>query len=118
MLPDAETRRRPDERDAGARRARLGAARRSSEDLRRARALLAEAMPAGDAETIAYCAQFLGSVGEMLGDRDLTSAARVATEPGGALLLAGLLDRRLARGAKQGRLSLDQAVASEAPRSR
>ena len=61
-------------------------------------ALLAEAMPAGDGETVAYCAQFLGSVGEMLGDRDLRAAARVAGDPGGALLLAGLLDRRLGAG--------------------
>ena len=29
-----------------------------------------------DAETVGYCAQFLGSVGEMLGDRDLFAAAR------------------------------------------
>ena len=66
--------------------------------MRRARALLAEAMPAGDRETVAYCAQFVGSIGEMLADRDLAAAAKVAAEPGGALLLAGLLDRRLGAG--------------------
>ena len=97
VLPDAETRRRPDER-ALALEGRASVQAALGEDLRRARGLLAEAMPTGDADTIAYCAQFLGSVGEMLGDRDLASAARVATEPGGALLLAGLLDRRLGAG--------------------
>ncbi|HVL20944.1 MAG TPA: response regulator [Amaricoccus sp.] len=97
VLPDADTRRRPDERElALAGRASVKAA--LEEDLRRARALHAEAMPAGDAETVAYCAQFVGSVGEMLGDRDLRAAARVAGDPGGALLLAGLLDRRLGAG--------------------
>ena len=30
----------------------------------------------GDGETVAYCAQFLGSVGEMLGDRELRRGAR------------------------------------------
>jgi hypothetical protein len=99
VLPDAETRRRPDERQLALEgRASVRAA--LDEDLRRARALLADAMPAGDRDTVAYCAQFVGSVGEMLGDRDLTSAARVATEPGGALLLAGLLDRRLGAGSR------------------
>jgi len=97
VLPDAETRRRPDEREVALEgRASVRAA--LDEDLRRARRLLAEAMPAGDRETVAYCAQFLGSVGEMLGDRDLCAAARVAGVPGGALVLAGLLDRRLGAG--------------------
>jgi CheY-like chemotaxis protein len=97
VLPDAETRRRPDEREVALEgRASVRAA--LDEDMRRARALLAEAMPAGDRETVAYCAQFLGSVGEMLGDRDLAAAARTAAEPGGALILAGLLDRRLGAG--------------------
>ena len=63
---------------------------------------MADAVPAGDAETIAYCAQFLGSVGEMLGDRDLHAAARGAETPDGAARVAALLDRRLGRaGAKQ-----------------
>ena len=97
VLPDADTRRRPDERElALAGRASVLAA--LDEDLRRARGLLTDAMPSGDKETVAYCAQFLGSVGEMLGDGDLAAAARVAAEPGGALLLAGLLDRRLGAG--------------------
>ncbi len=94
VLPDAESRRRPDERElALAGRASMRGA--LEEDLRRARALLAVALPADDAETVAYCAQFLGSVGEMLGDRDLAAAARAAAEPAGAGLLARLLDRRL-----------------------
>lgn len=101
VLPDAASRRRPDEREVMLTgRASVGAA--LDEDLRRARALLAEAVPAGDAETIAYCAQFLGSVGEMLGDRDLFAAARGAEAPGGAARLAALLDARLGRsGARQ-----------------
>ena len=97
MLPDAETRRRPDEREL-ALAGRASVRRRSTRTCAGRGALLAEAMPAGDGETVAYCAQFVGSVGEMLGDRDLRAAARVAGEPGGALLLAGLLDRRLGAG--------------------
>jgi DNA-binding response OmpR family regulator len=95
VLPDAETRRRPDERElAVAGRASVRAA--LEEDVRRARALLSEAVAMSDSETIAYCAQFVGSVGEMLGDRELSAAARVAAGgPGGAALLADLLDRRL-----------------------
>lgn len=97
VLPDAETRRRPEERALDLEgRASMRAA--LDEDLRRARSLLAEAMPQGDRDTVAYCAQFVGSVGEMLADGDLSAAARVAVEPGGALLLAGLLDRRLGAG--------------------
>ena len=98
VLPDATSRRRPDERElmlTGC--ASVGAA--LDEDLRRARALLSEAIPAADSETIAYCAQFLGSVGEMLGDRDLFAAARASEDTGGAERLAALLDRRT--GAKQ-----------------
>ncbi|HVL22092.1 MAG TPA: response regulator, partial [Amaricoccus sp.] len=68
VLPDADSRRGPDARElALTDRASVGSA--LAEDLRRARSLLAQAIPEGDAETIAYCAQFLGSVGEMLGDR-------------------------------------------------
>jgi CheY-like chemotaxis protein len=94
VLPDAETRRRPDERDVAlAGRASVRAA--LDEDLRRARRLLAEAMPAGDGETVAYCAQFLGSVGEMLGDAELAAAARAAHKPGGPVILAALVERRL-----------------------
>ncbi len=102
VLPDAESRRGPDVRDlALTGRASLDSA--LAEDLRRARALLAEAIPAGDDETVAYCAQFLGSVGEMLGDRDLFAAARAARAPAGAPALATLLDRRLGVRAQGGR---------------
>lgn len=98
VLPDADGRRRPDERElALATRASVGSA--LNDDLRRARALLAEAIPSQDAETIRYCAQFVGSVGEMLADRDLLAAARAATGPDGAARLAALLDGRL--GVKQ-----------------
>jgi DNA-binding response OmpR family regulator len=94
VLPDAETRRRPDDRElALAGRASVLAA--LEDDLRRARALLADAVPAGDAETVAYCAQFLGSVGEMLADAELTAAARAAAAGTGAARLAELLERRL-----------------------
>jgi DNA-binding response OmpR family regulator len=94
VLPDAETRRGPDERElALAGRASVGVA--LAEDMRRARALLGEALPAGDLETVAYCAQFLGSVGEMLGDQELAAAARGAHKPGGPVILAALVERRL-----------------------
>ena len=98
MLPDAETRRRPDERELTlAGRASVRAA--LEEDLRRARALLAEALPAGDAETVAYCAQFLGSVGEMLGGRASSPPPpAAAAQPGGPARLAALLERRLTGG--------------------
>src|SRR5262245_24685088 len=56
VLPDADTRQRPDERElALTGRASLHAA--LAEDLRRARSLLTTALSAGDTETIAYCAQ-------------------------------------------------------------
>jgi DNA-binding response OmpR family regulator len=91
VLPDAETRLRPDGRELGlAGRASVRAA--LEEDLRRARSLLADALATADGDTIAYCAQFLGSVGEMLEDRELTAAARAADGRG----LTVLLDRRLA----------------------
>jgi CheY-like chemotaxis protein len=96
VLPDAATRRGPDERKLLALAGRASVRIALEEDLRRARSLLAEAMPAGDADTIAYCAQFLGSVGEMLGDADLAAAARGAARPGGAAGLAASLDLRLA----------------------
>ncbi|MFT3972257.1 MAG: response regulator [Amaricoccus sp.] len=96
VLPDAESRRRPDERElllAG--RATVRAA--LEEDLLRARGLLADALPAGDADTVAYCAQFLQSVGEMLGDLDLATAARGAGTPVGAGLLTRMVEARLDR---------------------
>jgi DNA-binding response OmpR family regulator len=94
VLPDAESRRRPDMREL-ALEGRASVLAALAEDLRRARSLLAEALPAGDAETIAYCAQFVGSVGEMLGDAELAEAARGATEPGGEQRLAAVLEHRL-----------------------
>lgn len=90
VLPDGAGR-RPDGRDiAVAGRASVLAA--LDEDLRRARSLLVEAVAASDAETIAYCGQFLGSVAEMLGDADFVTARRPPID--GRLLLA-LIDRRL-----------------------
>lgn len=92
VLPDAATRRAPDERELSVQgRASMHVA--FEEDRRRAQALLAEALPAGDLETIAYCAQFLASVGETTGDVDLAAAARSAADEGGAARLAALLDR-------------------------
>lgn len=91
VLPDAETR-RPDGRDltlAG----RASVLSAYEEDLRRAHSLLAEAVRAGDIETVGYCAQFIGSVAEMLGDADLS--AQSALPRGGAALLA-LIESRLA----------------------
>lgn len=72
-LPDGAAR-RPDGRDlslAG----RASVASAFAEDLRKARALLAEAAPAGDGETVAYCAQFLRSCAGVLGDAGLAAAA-------------------------------------------
>jgi CheY-like chemotaxis protein len=90
VLPDADTRLRPDDRELGLNgRASVRAA--LDEDLRRALSLLADALTAGDDETVAYCAQFLGSVGDMLQDRELTAAARASDGAG----LAALLERRL-----------------------
>jgi CheY-like chemotaxis protein len=92
VLPDGETR-RPDGRDlAVAGRASVQAA--YEEDLRRAHSLLGEAARAADAETVAYCAQFLGSVAEMLGDAELATAA---ARPGGGAALHALIGARLGR---------------------
>lgn len=89
VLPDVETRRAPDERVVDlSDRASLKAA--YADDLSRARALLQEACRVHDAETIAYCAQFLGSVGEMLSDRRLSDIARETIDA--PHLAAGLLD--------------------------
>jgi DNA-binding response OmpR family regulator len=79
VLPDADSRRGPDEKelallDSASVRAAL------ADDLRRAEGLLREAMEADDRETIAYCAQFLGSVGEMLRDGELCRRARAAAD--------------------------------------
>lgn len=94
VLPDAETRRQPEDAElmlhdrASVRCALEG-------DLRRARSLLADALPGGDTDTVAYCAQFLHSVGGMLGDRELVTTARAAARGDSAGDLAHLLDRRL-----------------------
>lgn len=88
VLPDAGQRRRDDRDLAVAGRASVQAA--FVEDLKRARSLLCDAAVAGDADTIAYCAQFLGSCAEMLGDAELAAAAR----GDGAALLAQI-DARL-----------------------
>lgn len=97
VLPDAETRRPEDREMALAGRASVRSA--FEEDLRRARSLLTEAMRANDAETIAYGAQFLRSVGEMLTDPELGSTARAVTaEPAKAAELVDLLERRLSPG--------------------
>ena len=75
VLPDAESRRGPDEREvmlAG----RASVRTALGEDLIRAQSLLADAGRTDDDDTVAYCAQFLGSVGDMLGDADLAAAAR------------------------------------------
>jgi hypothetical protein len=70
-------------------------------DLRRALALLETAVPAGDAETIAYCAQFLGALGDDGAEVALAEAARAARAAtpaeGGDALIASLR-RRLAEG--------------------
>jgi CheY-like chemotaxis protein len=67
-------------------------------DLRRALALLEAAVPAGDAETVAYCAQFLGALGDDGAEAALAEAARAAagatSTEGGAALIA-CLRRRL-----------------------
>ncbi len=92
VLPDAESRRRPDESEF-ALHGRASVTAALDEDLRRARSLLGDALAHGDDDTVAYCTQFLGSIGEMLADGELAAAAR---STGPAPLLA-LLDRRLAR---------------------
>jgi CheY-like chemotaxis protein len=96
VLPDAKTRRKPaDDRDV-ALKGRASVRTALQDDLRRALSLLTEAVPSEDSDTIAYCAQFLASVGDMLQDSDLSSAARaVDTLPAGAELLTGLVERRL-----------------------
>lgn len=95
VLPDAESR-RP---DGGSYAPQSSAAVQAAfeDDLRRAQALLAAAVPAGDAETIGYCAQFLGSIGEMLCEAELVAVARAAGEPNGGQRLAEFVDARLAR---------------------
>jgi CheY-like chemotaxis protein len=89
VLPDAGARRRDDRDIAVAGRASVQAA--FVEDLRRAQSLLVDATAANDADTIAYCAQFLGSCAEVLGDADLAAAS--ARPVDGAPLLACVAKR-------------------------
>lgn len=95
VLPDAESR-RP---DGGVLAPQASAAVLAAfeDDLRRAQTLLAAAVPAGDVETVGYCAQFLGSVGEMLCDAELAAVARKADGPDGGERLAKIVEVRLAR---------------------
>ncbi len=99
VLPDRESRHRPSD-DEVAMTGRASVQSALTEDLRRAQSLLFEADRTGDEDTAAYCAQFLGSVGEMLGDGELAEAARHARADAGAGALLGLLDRRLGGGAQ------------------
>ena len=95
VLPDAGSRLKPEDREV-ALKGRASVAAALEEDLRRARCLLTEALDAEDADTVAYCGQFLGSVGEMLEDAGLMRAASDAVAaPGGAQRLIALLDERL-----------------------
>jgi len=94
VLPDAATRRGPDEREvmlAG----RASVRTALGEDLIRAQSLLCDAERTDDTDTVAYCAQFLGSVGDMLGDPELSAAAR----EGRADRMLEALTVRLMRGA-------------------
>ena len=100
VLPDRESRHRPSDAEV-AMTGRASVLRALTEDLRRAQSLLIEAERTEDAETAAYCAQFLGSVGEMLGDGELADAARGAQDAAGAGRLLDLIDRRLGSGLRQ-----------------
>ncbi len=94
VLPDAD-KRRPEEREL-ALQGRASMRLAFEEDLRRAWSLLREAVKADDAEPIAYCAQFLHSVGEMIADRELDAAAcSAASSPTGPERLLTLLEERL-----------------------
>lgn len=96
VLPDAASRRGPDEQRQLALMDRASMRTAFSEDLTRAKSLLEEAVRTTDDETIAYCAQFVGSVGEMLEDAQLTAAAREAAEaPSNAYVLLNLLTERV-----------------------
>jgi CheY-like chemotaxis protein len=73
-------------------------------DLRRALDLLERAVPEADAETVAYCAQFLATLGDRDADAAVAQAARAAeaaADPvqGGAAIVASLR-RRLVEGVR------------------
>lgn len=95
VLSDADSRRGPDQRtvdfsDRASMRIAL------NEDMLRAQALLNEAMKENDAETIAYCSQFLASIGEMLDDPELARTAKSAvTDAASASALMLLLAARI-----------------------
>ena len=97
VLPDAESRRGPDE-------ARVALGDRASirtalvQDLSRARSLQFEARECRDDETGHYCRQFVGSVGEMLGDTALVASARAGWGAASAPALLALLQARLGGG--------------------
>ncbi len=101
VLPDANERQMPGANELSLDgRASMRAA--FDADLKRAHAMLAEAIRGADTETIAYCAQFVGSVGEMLADPALSTAARAAVGPGdGAADLIARLGDRIAAHARQ-----------------
>ncbi len=97
VLSDADSRIGPDQRS-------VDFSDRSSmriafiEDMLRAQTLLNEAMKENDAETIAYCSQFLVSIGEMLDDQELARTARAAVSDAGSaaelmLLLAARIQK-------------------------
>ena len=90
-LPDAD-RRRADGGDI-ALEGRASIAAAFEDDLRRAGALLRDAIRTDDPETVAYCAQFLGSVAATLGDAPL---GRAAAAPGDGSALLASVERRLA----------------------
>lgn len=96
VLPDAATRRGPDAQRQLDLTDRASVRAAFSEDLQRAKCLLEEGIRIDDADTVAYCAQFVHSIGEMLGDAPLEKAAHAASESGAAALaLLDLLTRRL-----------------------
>lgn len=96
VLPDAESRGGGEAGDLSLDgRASMRAA--FDADLRRARTLLSEAVARADRETIAYCAQFVGSVGEMTADPALSAVARAASGAGADTSdLVALLAERIA----------------------
>jgi CheY-like chemotaxis protein len=94
ILPDADSRRGPDAHEFAVT-GKVSVAAALADDLRRARALLLDAVRGGDAETEAYCAQFVASVGDMLRDRELAAAARRADDAVGVEQLLARLGTRL-----------------------
>lgn len=99
VLPDSDTRRGPDDQRKLELMDRASMKAAFSEDLVRAKSLLYEALKLRDGETIAYCAQFVHSVGEMLEDSPLEMAARDAADtPANAAYLLEVLSTRLSTG--------------------